>query len=372
VVHHFALPEYRLPVFRELAATQDIDLKVVYAAAPGLSNVEAVGFEAEASKTRRLATPRAFLAWDSAQWRYSHRVRADVLIMTWNTRYISLVPALLRARYHGVKTILWGHGYSRRDSPWRRWLRRAVARFASAVVLYNHREAERFIAMTGRSESTFVALNTVDQAPIQTARAKWLADEQALRTFRRANGLTEGATILFVSRYQSENRLELLIEATALLRSKHPDISVIVIGEGNQVYSDLIDRLEMSEVFRLVGPIYNEMALAPWFLCSDMFCYPSNVGLSILHAFGYGLPVVSGDRWDRQGPEWEALTPGVNGLHAAYEDVGSLAAALDALLADAALRQRLGRGAHDTAVVDYSLDKMVAGLRQSIAYCVGA
>ena len=40
-----------------------------------------------------------------------------------------------------------------------------------------------------------------------------------------------------------------------------------------------------------LGSIYDEIELAPWFLTADAFVYPENIGLSILHAFGYGLPV---------------------------------------------------------------------------------
>ena len=40
---------------------------------------------------------------------------------------------LLRARASGVKTVLWGHGYSKHEAPWRAWPRRKVASLADAV-----------------------------------------------------------------------------------------------------------------------------------------------------------------------------------------------------------------------------------------------
>ena len=99
-----------------------------------------------------------------------------------------------------------------------------------------------------------------------------------------------------------------------------------------------------------------------------MFCYPSNLGLSVLHAFGYGLPVVTGDREDLNPPEWAAVNSGVNGLYFDEGDVASLASALEAVLEDSAARPAMGREARKTALEVYTLDAMVGGLREAIRY----
>lgn len=372
VVHHFALPRYRLPVFRMLAQTEGIDLKVVFAEAPGLDNVAAAGFVAEPGRTRRLRTRRAFLAWDSTQLRFARRRNADILVLTWNTRYLSLFPALLRAKRQGVRTILWGHGYSRREARWRLRVRRFMARFADAVIFYNHRDARSYVAATGRSDSTFVALNSLDQGPIQQAREEWTADPDSLAAFRRENGLEGRPMILFVSRFLPANRLDLLIEATNGVRERHPDVVVAIIGDRTDQQPDLHGLVTLHGLeshVRFLGPRYDEQDLAAWFLAADVFCYPSNIGLSILHAFGYGLPVVTGDRADKANPEWEALRPGVNGLVYRDGDVDALADVLNEILEDPEMRRRLGEGARRTALEEYSLDLMVDGLREAIDYC---
>jgi hypothetical protein len=40
---------------------------------------------------------------------------------------------------------------------------------------------------------------------------------------------------------------------------------------------------------------------------------PGNVGLTCMHSFGYGVPVITHDDADEQMPEWEAIVPGVTG-----------------------------------------------------------
>ena len=371
VIQHFALPKYRVPVFRELANVPGIDLTLVYGKAPGLTNVDADGLNATASKVRRWRTPLGSVHWDSSQWAHASGRVADVLILSWNLRSISLVPALVRARRRGVRTLLWGHGYSRHASRWRGRARNAVARLADGVVLNSKRDAERFVAATGRGTSTFVAVNSLDQAPIQRERTAWLADGDGLAEFRREHGRGRGPTVLFVSRFKVENRLEMLIEAAALLRSSHPGLAVWLVGEGIGDQTELralVDGLDLSEVVQFVGPVYDEHALAPWFLTADVFCYPSNLGLSVLHAFGYGVPVVTGDREDRNPPEWHTVESGTNGLLFAAGSVTELAGALDTLFKDEALRRRYGEAGRQRVLTNYSVEHMVAGLKEAVLY----
>lgn len=373
VIQHFALPRYRLPVFRELARTPDIVLEVVYGQARGLTNAKAEGFDATTSAVRRIRVPSGYLLWDPSQWTNAHSRRTDVLILTWNVRSVTLIPALLRARRKGVRTLLWGHGYSRRDTRHRHRLRGFVTRLADGIIFYGPREAERFVATTGRSESTFVTPNSLDQAPIQQARKSWLADPASLDAFAWENGLAGRPGLLFVSRYKPENRLDLLITAAARVRESHPDLAVVIIGEGNQEQPELrelVDHLKVQEMVHFVGPVYDEHALAPWFLSADVFCYPANLGLSVLHAFGYGLPIVTGDREDQNPPEWQAVKPGTNGLHFTHGDVKSLTETLNKILTDTPLRNCLGEAARRTVLEEYSIDKMVIGLREAIDYAL--
>ena len=82
VIQHFALPKYRVPVFRELANVPGIDLTLVYGKAPGLTNVDADGLNATASKVRRWRTPLGSVHWDSSQWAHASGGVADVLILS--------------------------------------------------------------------------------------------------------------------------------------------------------------------------------------------------------------------------------------------------------------------------------------------------
>lgn len=375
-----ALPKYRIPVWRELAAREGLSTRIWYSTDGAVPNIEAEGFEGRFVAQRRL--PGGFV-WMGAQVRACTRREADVVILPWNTRQVSMYAALLRARLSGVRVVLWGHGYSKREAGWRAWLRRASGRAGHALVTYNRTAARSLVAAGFDEQRVFVALNALDQAPIQKARRAWTQDPSRLEAFCREHALgahaagaspgAPGQVLLFVSRLTHENRVDRLIDAAATLRSRHPGLVVAIVGKG-EALEDLrahARRAGVEDAVRFLGAIYEEDGLAPWFCVSSAFCYPENIGLSILHAMGYGLPVVTSDKREAQNPEIEALEHEVNGLTYAHGDQAALVATLARLLSDAGLRQRLGEAALRTATEEFTIANMVDGFERAVRFAAG-
>lgn len=365
VIQQLALPKYRVATFRELARRPDIDLHVVYGEMPGLPNVEPDGFRGTMVRQRFIKVGSREAILHSPQIHYASRKRADVLILTWNLHYLTLVPALVRARRSGVGTILWGHGYSVAEAAGRSKLRSSVGKLADALLFYGDRTANAFAESGWARDRLFVARNSLDQESISAAREDWLARPDDLAAFRRERG--EGPTLLFVSRLLPENRVDLLIEAVARLAGKYPTLGVSLIGKGEQgELKALADRLGVASRIRFLGPIYDERELAPHFLTADAFVYPAKLGLSIMHSFGYGLPLITSADETVQMPEREALREGVNGLTYRDGDSSDLAQAIDELLSDPAKRRSMGEAALETIRSDYSISRMVDGFEAAI------
>lgn len=370
-----AQPKYRVPVFRELASRENVELLVFYGKNSIVQNVLSEGYAARETPERRLQfRGRTALMWHSAQLVCAASfLPADVLGLSWNVRYASLVPALLLARFRGIPTLLWGHGFSKQESWFRRYLRIRVGRLATAVVVYNHLTAAKVIDGGIDSNKVFVALNALDQASIQKARLEWLQDTGRLAAFRQAQGIEHRSIVLFVSRLDPENRVELLLEAIATVGTVVTGATAVIIGSGT-AEADLRRRareLGLADKVRFLGPIYEESDLAAWMLCADVFCYPANIGLSLLHAFGYGLPVVTGDNISAHNPEIEAFEDGVNGLFFRHGDARSLADTLELLIKDKELAVRLGEEALRTVLERFTLEGMVNGLEAAIEYAAG-
>lgn len=369
VIQQPALSHYRVPVFRELAKRPGIDLCVVYGDEQGITNATPDGFEARFVKLHDVRFGSSLVRWHPAQFRFSTPEHADVVVLSWSTRYLSLLPGLVRARWNDLGIVLWGHGYSKTETDLRKRSRNALVTFADSVLLYNYSAAQAMIdSGAADPKRLFVALNTIDLQPIREVASRWRADKHALARFRFQNNLDAGPVVLFVSRLYPANHTDLLIRAVPTLATRFPGLAVVIVGDGPDAarLRSMAEELGVQRTIRFVGAVYNETAVAPWFLSADLFCYPTNVGLSLIHAMSYGLPVITGDREGAQNPEIEALRNGVNGLVFKDGDPLALAEAASAILSDAAFRRRLGEAAVDTVTGDFTMDKMVDGLESAI------
>jgi glycosyltransferase involved in cell wall biosynthesis len=366
-----ALAKYRVPVFRELARRPGIDLRVVYGSVKGLENVDAEGFEAVPTQRWQPALFGRGLVFNRAEWTYATRRYSDVIVLQWTPRSLSLLPAMIRARAGGVPRILWGHGYAKDERGRRRGARRLLARGASAIVFYEPTTRDAYIADGWNPEKLFVALNSLDNRPMDEAQRTWIARPDQLVKFRQEHRIDSGPVLLFVSRLHPDNRVDLLIRATAALAKEIPGLKTVIIGNG----AEEKDRLESlardcsaasSVIFE--NGIYDELKLAPWFLSAQVFCYPANVGLSLIHAFWYGLPVVTSDHLAIQNPEVVALEHGVNGLTYEHGNLDSLVAALRQVLTNENQRTAMSQAARRTVEDRFTISRMVDGFESAIRY----
>jgi glycosyltransferase involved in cell wall biosynthesis len=366
------LPRYRLPLFELLGTQPGIELTVYAGLSDGsLESVfQGVNFRAIVAPIKVIRViPGYELKWQPMRWEAFNPQRYDVVFLTWDVHYIDLPRCLRAARERDIPTILWGHGYSRLRHGINDTLRNRFGRRADAVLLYTRTIAERLIRDYGYERSqVFVAQNAIDQRPIQAARRACLADSDALKEFQRQHGLNPAATVVFVSRLEPNNRIDMLIKALPLLRQTHPLAKVVIIGAGSDRHRlELVaEQLGQSNHVIFTGAIHNENDIAPWMLSATVFCYPDNVGLSLLHAFGYGVPVVTSNKIEAQNPEIEAIEDGVNGLLYRHLDINDMVEKIRLCMEDPALRARLSEAAHRTVMERYTMECMVQGFLDTL------
>lgn len=357
---------YRLPVYNLLASQPEIDLTVFADRVPDAPNPapETIKFRYEQVEiTHPRIGPVGFHS-HPAQIDAVDPQRFDLLIHSWNPRYLTLKAGLRKARQLSLPTVVWGHGYSKRDNWIRTLLRHRLGRKATAVMLYTHPVADKLVEQYGfPRDRVFVAQNAIDQSPIQAAREAWLAQPDRLAAFQAQHRLDPSRTIAFVSRLLPENRPDRLLRAVAQLQREVPGCTAVLVGDGPERES--LERqageLGIADQVRFAGAIYDEHDLAPWLLSSGVFCYPENVGLSLLTAFGFGLPAVTSDDIEAQNPEIVALVPGENGLLYPHGDERAMTQCLAKLLGDAKLREKMSTAALRRVTEEFTLPNMVQG-----------
>jgi len=366
-----ALPAFRLATYRGIAMHPGLDFKLVHGVVPGLPNVDPVGFSSEVRRQRSASFWGEQLIWQSAQVRLASREHADVLLLTWNSRFLSLLPALIRAKWNGVPTILFGHGYSRSRGDRFAGVRRAIARLSTCVLVYSKSAGDELIRSGFDPARIFVALNSIDQGAVKRATACWQEAPEKLEGWKVANGLADGPFILFVSRLTPKARLDLLVEGFAAAVRKRPDLKLVVIGSGDE--SQLKDpavRLGVWDRIKMVPATYDEQALAPYFLTAKLLLYPAAIGLTIIHAFSYGLPVVTNDDIPNHNPEIEAMNNGVNGMLYKSGNVQSMADMVLLVVNNESLRTSMSLAARTTAFEQFSLEVCIRGYIKAIEHCL--
>jgi glycosyltransferase involved in cell wall biosynthesis len=355
---------YRRPFFEALLAASELSVTVdASPRAPGLPP-SVPCFSPRIDTTHRcLDFFGGRLLWQRGLRLHADMRVGDMLVVTGNPRFVSNLPLMLQARRRGVSIAWWGHGWSATSKPQRAALRLwLMRRTADVVVLYTDAEIEALAARGFERHRLFALNNAIDQTPIQAARRQWPAAR--LEVFRREQHLTARHLLLFCGRLRRRpsTDLDIALRALALLVRQDPSYELAVIGDGPNL-SELLAlaaKLGIQRQIRWLGAIYDEVVLAPWFLSAACFVYPGSVGLSLMQAFGYGLPVVTHNIRREHNPEIAALEDNVNGLLFPRGDAAVLAERLRTICNDEHLRIRLGANALDTVTTRYTMTNMVA------------
>jgi glycosyltransferase involved in cell wall biosynthesis len=169
-----------------------------------------------------------------------------------------------------------------------------------------------------------------------------------------------GARMIFACRQLFPRKgIRFLIEAVAKLKPKYPDISLIIAGDGFErpALEELTKTLGVADKTKFLGWVANK-ELPRYFRGSSVSVIPSleeGFGIPAAEAMGCEIPVVATDA----GGLPEVVENGVTGYVVPKGDAAALAGAIDRLLADDALRSRMGKAGRTRAVERFDWDLSV-------------
>jgi glycosyltransferase involved in cell wall biosynthesis len=152
-----------------------------------------------------------------------------------------------------------------------------------------------------------------------------------------------GDYLFAVSRLTPLKRLDLLIEAAALMRPGGLGIKIAGEGEQRPALEALVRARGLAGRVEFLGPVDEEQLVAHYARCRAVYFAPFNedYGFVTLEAFRSGKAVVTAH--DSGGPA-ELVVDGTNG-HVVAPEPAALAAALERLAHDPAHAERLGQAA---------------------------
>jgi glycosyltransferase involved in cell wall biosynthesis len=147
--------------------------------------------------------------------------------------------------------------------------------------------------------------------------------------------------------------IRFLIQAVAALRPKHPEIRLIIAGDGFErpELEALADTLKIRDITTFLGWVANR-DLPQYFRSCAVSVIPSleeGFGIPAAEAMGCEAPVVASDA----GGLPEVVEDGVTGFVVPKGNAEALAEAIDKLLSDPAMRERMGKAGRQRAVARF-------------------
>ena len=166
--------------------------------------------------------------------------------------------------------------------------------------------------------------------------------------------------VLFLGHLYREKGVYDLLEAFSMLRASHPDLRLVLAGEGREAepLRSQAERLGLGEVVDLpgwVGPDQKATLLSEA-ACLALPSHTEGLPLVLLEAMHAGVPIVA----TSVGGVPEVVEDGVEALLVPPHDVAALSQALTCVVGDAALAARLSQGARRRAMAEYTPEALAA------------
>lgn len=311
----------------------------------GQSLVESLrqqGFEVQVLPIQRRISPVNDLKAIFKTYQFLRRRRFDVMhVQTAKAGIIGRIAA----RLAGVPVIVYtAHAFPFHEylSRWKTFLYALLERVASRLCHVITVDSE-YVKVRGMAYKVAVSDHIrVIPMGIDTERfdpAKYRAERERIRT---ELGLTPGGTVIgAIARFVPDKGLDTLLQTVSLLAKRFPDIQCLLVGDG-----PLRDELQtLSSSLGLDGRIVftgYQRDIPRLLSAMDIYMLPTRregFGVAFAEAMSMEVPVVA----SRIPPLDEIIMDGRTGMLAEIGNPEAFAKAAEPLLADIALRLRMGQ-----------------------------
>lgn len=239
-------------------------------------------------------------------------------------------------------------------------------RRAGAVLAYSTHGKQFLEGLGADPNRTFVVYNTLDEQSllVDIERCRPMANK-----LRQSLGLTGKAVAVFSGTIKRGKRLDLLIEAFAMIRQQPlpVDPHLLVIGDGVDLprCQALARNLGIKDFVHLVGR--QEENASAYFLLGNFAVLPGLGGLAINHAFVHGLPVICGMA---DGCEMDLVENGKTGIRLAEISSSSLSNAMIKFFKNSKVTREMGQSAFKLITNKITMDNFAMTIEQAVSVAV--
>lgn len=234
---------------------------------------------------------------------------------------------LILSIFSKKKIVSWSHGMYGRETGLRKWIKKVFFKSCHQCLVYNQRGKQLMVESGVDANKIFVVYNSLDTDHDLAVRKYLKKTEIYKKLFH--NDLP---SIVFVGRVTQEKRLDLALQAIKILAEKGEPVNFLVVGKDvdGVKLGDVANELGLQDYICMYGPCYDEEKIGEMFFNADLCVSPGNVGLTAISSLTFGCPVVTHNNFSYQGPEFEAIQPGITGDFFIQGDANDLAVKIEA------------------------------------------
>ncbi|NVN93108.1 MAG: glycosyltransferase family 4 protein [Desulfuromonadales bacterium] len=261
---------------------------------------------------------------------------------------ISTWISIVIAKSMGKRTIMWTHGYVKKESGVKGWLRNTFYKLSDCFLLYGNYAKEIMRDNGFKSENLYVVYNSLDYERQCLVRDK-LTDTVLESYKQKIFEFPELPVLLYIGRLTHVKKLDMIIESIKRLADNGICANLLFIGNGPEQKNleAKAKQLDIAKYVVFYGPCYSEEDIGPLISLADICVSPGEIGLTCMHSLVYGTPVITHDNPDSQMPEWEAIQPGKTGALFRQDDVKDLTSVIEAWLKQKRCRKSIRNDCQD-------------------------
>lgn len=368
------LPHYRAGIFRKLCGRF-----------PGMSVFYGQPYKNESLKNADNLSDNIFIRCSNTYFDKNGKIfiskifskikdlRPEIIISVFNVGNLNIYILFLLRKFLKFKIILWSFGYDpvrgfNPDKYFTDKIRLYLSQKADAVIFYwenGKEEVSRYSKVTGHY---FVAPNTLDTDKQTELKRKF--EITGKEKIKSELGVKEKFHFVYVGRLLEDKQIDLLLKAFSHLEKDTAEIRLTIIGDGPEKSNleNLSRELKLKNIF-FTGEITDDELTGKWIFISDAFVMPGRLGLSVVHTFCFGTPVISQKKEKHfHGEGIGYVKDGVNGFLAEDENISELAERMKRIISDPELSDRLRTNAFYSSQNECSVESMINGINSAVEY----
>lgn len=201
-----------------------------------------------------------------------------------------------------------GHGWYGNEGVIKRIIKKLAFRLSDGEFVYGNYARNIMIKNGLDGNKIWVVHNSLNHAE-QLKYRGYISD-----IYRKHFG-NNNPVLLFIGRLISSKRLDMILSALERIRSERVECNCVFIGDG-EMKRELMEetnRKKLNQQVWFYGACYSEREISELITNASLCVSPGNIGLTAMHSLVYGTPVITSNDFSNQGPEFEAVKPGITG-----------------------------------------------------------